>query len=296
MVAQIFRMLSLLERCKVSELFTKNRSREAPTFANINLLGKCNVDCYFCLGKDIETWLAGKNQLAVPFQEWENFEQFLTLCEHNSINKLYVTGQNTDSLQYKYLMDLINYLHSRNFKVGLRTNGYLALARLDEINSCELSTGYSIHTLRPATNQIIMHRRNLPDWDSILQVTERPRVQIVVTRYNQYEVLDLIKWLADYKHIRYIQLRRVSTDLRREMLAPDAVAYDELLEDIQEQYPCEETLWDSAQVYRIHGMPVCCWQTTATSINSFNYFTDGVVSTEYFIVEGYIKQRLMELE
>lgn len=26
---------------------TKNRKREAPTFANINLLGKCNFDCFF---------------------------------------------------------------------------------------------------------------------------------------------------------------------------------------------------------------------------------------------------------
>jgi hypothetical protein len=169
------------------------------------------------------------------------------------------------------------------------------MARLDEINSCELSTGYSIHTLKPEINRFIMQRRNIPDWDSILQVTERPRVQIVVTRYNQYEVLNLIKWLSDYKHIRYIQLRRVSTDLRRDILAPDAVAYDELLSHIKTAYPCEETLWESAQVYRICGMPVCCWQTTATSINSFNYFTDGVISTEYFIVEGYRKQRLLEL-
>jgi MoaA/NifB/PqqE/SkfB family radical SAM enzyme len=107
----------------VSELFTKNRNREAPTFANINLLGKCNVDCYFCLGKDIQDLLEGQNQLAVPFEEWANFEQFLALCEANNIDKLYVTGQNTDSLQYRYLMDLINYLHSRKFKVGLRTNG-----------------------------------------------------------------------------------------------------------------------------------------------------------------------------
>jgi hypothetical protein len=57
----------------VSELFTKNRTRELPTFANINLLGKCNVDCYFCLGKDIQDLLEGQNQLAVPFQEWDNF-------------------------------------------------------------------------------------------------------------------------------------------------------------------------------------------------------------------------------
>lgn len=31
----------------MNELFTHNTNREAPTFANINMLGKCNADCYF---------------------------------------------------------------------------------------------------------------------------------------------------------------------------------------------------------------------------------------------------------
>ena len=31
----------------------KNRNREKPVFANINLQGPCNYQCYFCLGKDI---------------------------------------------------------------------------------------------------------------------------------------------------------------------------------------------------------------------------------------------------
>lgn len=34
-------------------MIIKNRKRDKYTFANINLLGKCNADCYFCLGKDI---------------------------------------------------------------------------------------------------------------------------------------------------------------------------------------------------------------------------------------------------
>ena len=34
-------------------MINKNRNRGKFTFANINLLGKCNADCYFCLGKDI---------------------------------------------------------------------------------------------------------------------------------------------------------------------------------------------------------------------------------------------------
>ena len=46
--------------------FSKNREREKNyEFANINLLGKCNVDCYFCLGKDIDDLLSLHNQTGV---------------------------------------------------------------------------------------------------------------------------------------------------------------------------------------------------------------------------------------
>lgn len=32
------------------------------------------------------------------------------------------------------------------------------------------------------------------------------------------------------------------------------------------------------------------WRTVETSVNSINYFTDGTISDEYFIVEGYLKE------
>jgi hypothetical protein len=31
----------------------KNRERNNPSFANINLLGLCNAKCFFCLGGDL---------------------------------------------------------------------------------------------------------------------------------------------------------------------------------------------------------------------------------------------------
>lgn len=58
----------------------KNRNREKYTFANINLLGRCNANCYFCLGKDIEDVLLPHNQLETLFPSWKNFEYFLNRC------------------------------------------------------------------------------------------------------------------------------------------------------------------------------------------------------------------------
>lgn len=196
------------------QLFVKNRNREAPSFANINLLGRCNVDCYFCLGKDIPDLLAGQNQLTTHFSAWENWPYFLAKCRLNGIRKLYVTGQNTDSLLYRHLPELIESLHDQGFQVGMRTNGYLALDRMDTINRCDLSVGYSIHTLRPETNHRLMGRRDLPDWANILRLTIRPRVQIVVTRHNATEVLNIIRLLSRFEHLRYVQVRRVSSDTR----------------------------------------------------------------------------------
>jgi hypothetical protein len=38
---------------------SKNLSKDKKySFANINLIGRCNEGCYFCLGKDIESELS----------------------------------------------------------------------------------------------------------------------------------------------------------------------------------------------------------------------------------------------
>ncbi len=275
----------------MNDLFTKNRDREAPTFANLNLLGKCNIGCYFCLGRDIAAELAGQNQLWTHYLEWSRFEEFLDKCEDSGIRKLYVTGQNTDSLLYGYLSELIEHLHGRGFGVGLRTNGHLALKRMHVINQCDLSAGYSIHTFKPHVSMTMMDTRNIPDWEAIINQTERPRVQIVLTRFNHTEVFDIIDFCSRFKHLRYVQVRRVSTDRRQDVLADDARVYDELYAYVKRRYPVKETLWGSADVFEISGVPVCFWRTVKTTIGSFNYFTDGTISDEYFVVEGYLKAR-----
>ena len=267
----------------------KNRNRDSYSFANINLLGRCNVDCFFCLGKDIKEELRPHNQLDLHFKEWRNFWDFLERCRTEKVGKLYITGQNTDSLLYKYLDELIDHLHSLEFKVGLRTNGYLALEKMHTINKCELSAGYSIHTLSPLTNRMIMRRKDIPDWARIISLTERPRVSIVLNRCNQHELFNVLDYLKNFINIRYIQVRRISTDTRIEELTPDMVAYEQVYSQVRNIFPLKKTLWGDAEVYDIFGKDVVFWRTVKTSVNSLNYFTDGTVSDMYFIVEGYKK-------
>jgi len=268
---------------------TKRRDREPPSFANVNLLGRCNVKCFFCLGEDIADQLAPHDQRKVHFNEWLNFEAFLSGCKAEGIGKIYVTGQNTDSLIYEYLDALIAHIQGRGFRVGIRTNGYEAAGMLDVINRCNCSVGYSIHSLRKTTNRMIMGRKDRPDWETIIPGTEHPRVSIVLNRCNRFEFWELLQYIRQFSNVRYVQVRRVSTDTRVEELTPDMIAYEEVYTQVRQIFPIKQTLWGDADVFEIYGMDVVFWRTVKTSVNSFNYFTDGTCSREYFVVEGYLK-------
>jgi len=269
----------------------KNRERSNYGFANINLLGSCNADCYFCLGKDITKELEGKNQLSTDFMQWKNFDTFLTQCKEENVKKIYLTGQTADGLQYKYLKDIIAYLQSAGFSVGVRTNGYLALQKMFAIKMMADEIGYSIHTLSPETNLKIMGRSDIPKWEEIIPMSgSNVRISIVLNRYNINEMDDLIKYCAGFPNVKYIQVRRISTDTRMDYLQEDIDLYEEYFDYIKEKNEQTGEFY-LAQQFLIHGKEVNFWRTVETNINSLNYFTDGTCSDEYFIVEGYLKNR-----
>lgn len=269
----------------------KNYHREAPSFANINLLGYCNVDCFFCLGKDLKAELKGHQQVAHNFKSWKNFVPFLQKCRDNNIENLYITGQNTDSLLYGWLADLIYYLQDSGFKVGIRTNGYEAEQQLSTINLCDRSVGYSIHSLNVDTNCKIMRRWDIPRWDRIIPATNNPRVSIVVNRYNGAEFDSLVRYIAKFKNVKYIQARRISTERRKAELQQDIDVYEELYQQVVDRFHKVGEFY-GAELFDMYGKEVCFWRTVETSVNSFNYFVDGTISDEYFVVDGYLKNYL----
>ena len=267
--------------------FQKLREREAPTFANLNLLGPCNVDCYFCLGKDINEVWKQQNQTKVHYSEWENLTEFLQKCKDAGIPNIYVTGQNTDALIYKHLDELLQYLQDDwGFDAGIRTNGYLAHRKLDVVNQCRRSVGYSIHTLDTETNWTIMRRRDIPDWEQLLTVTEQSRVSIVLNRHNEHQLPGLLEYIGQFPNVKYIQVRKICTDTRDSWLLPDAEAYERVAAEYAAKH--EETRkFYGAPCYNIHGKEVVFWRTVKTSIGSFNYYTDGSYTDDYFVIEGY---------
>lgn len=276
---------------KQTTKINKNRKREKFTFANINLLGTCNANCYFCLGKDITKELSGKNQLDTHFSKWKNFDKFIEMCKQEGIKKLYLTGQTADGLQYKYLREIIDYLQEDGFAVGVRTNGRLALQKMDCINAMKDEVAYSIHTLKPEVNEKIMGFRTIPDWDKIIPLSgDNVRISIVLCRYNIDEFDELIRYIANFDNVRYIQVRRISTDARFDLLKEDIELYEHFYQKFANEHK-EDRISDFylAQRYMLYGKEINFWRTVETSVNSLNYFTDGTCSDEYFIVEGYLK-------
>lgn len=269
--------------------FEKNMHREAPIFANINLLGACNVDCYFCLGKDIDSEFKKQNQLAVHYRDWKNFPEYLDRCAAAGIKRIYVTGQNTDSLIYRYLDKLVDHMQERGFDVGLRTNGYLAHKNMDVINRCRRNVGYSIHSLDPDTNWKIMRRRDIPEWGKIIPATKNTRVSIVLNRYNADEFPELLKYVCGFANVAYVQVRRICTDTREAFLIEDVNVYERIFDQIKAKNSVSSHFY-SAEVFRLHGKDVCFWRTVKTTIESFNYYTDGTINDEYFVIEGYMRE------
>jgi sulfatase maturation enzyme AslB (radical SAM superfamily) len=159
---------------------------------------------------------------------------------------------------------------------------------MKEINKCENSVGYSIHSLDPDTNYKIMGRRDIPDWDTIIPKTKNCRVQIVVNRHNIDQIDDLLKFIARYDNVKYIQVRRISTDTRYELLQEDIALYERFFDEIRKKYQQTGSFY-KAQQFEIYGKQANFWRTVETSVNSINYFTDGTSSDNYFVVEGYLK-------
>jgi len=270
----------------------KNRQRDDYSFANINMLGKCNANCYFCLGKDIEEQLSRHNQMSTFFGNWKNFHKFLDICLEREIRNVYLTGQNTDPSLYPCLQELIDWIQKLGFNCGIRTNGLKVDENLLEVfKTCKASVGYSIHTLSPITQKMMIGVSRIPDWEYILNNSgSNVRAQVVVTRCNEHEFFDVVKFLSTTP-VKYIQARRVSTDTRLKELSPDIAAYERLYTLVSRVFPMTRKFFTDAEEYEIYGKKVVFWRTVKTSVNSMNYFSDGTISDEYFVVEGYLKNQ-----
>jgi dipeptide/tripeptide permease len=71
-------------------------------------------------------------------------------------------------------------------------------------------------------------------------------------------------------------------------LSEDITKYEEFYNDFLKTNK-QKGDYCLGQKFELFGKEIVFWRTVETSCNSLNYFTDGTVSDEYFIVEGYLK-------
>jgi len=271
--------------------------RSAATFANINLLGKCTLDCNFCLGKDLEKEFSKYDFNKVHFDAWSRFEEFLGWCRNGLVKQLYITGQNTDPTCYKYIHELVDYLKEQGFYVGVRSNGMIPdLALFNACTTCtEDAVGLTMLTRDPDRFFFLTGRRSMPEWEKLIpKITVPLRMAIVVTQNNAPEVLDLIQYISQFRNVRYVQLRRVSTITRRRDWKPAQDEFEKLAKEIDASFTKLDE-YETAPIYSIYGMRVSLWRTILTTANSWNYFVNGVLSSEYEIIRGYMKQKGMKI-
>lgn len=136
-----------------------------------------------------------------------------------------------------------------------------------------------------------MLRQDIPEWERIIPLSgPNTRISIVLNRYNVPEIPLIIEFLSSFENVKYIQLRRISTDTRLDLLEKDIELFEEFYNYYSKKWFGIDT-FSGAPVYAYKGKEISFWRTVETTTNSINYFTNGVISDEYFIVEGYLKHK-----
>ena len=202
-----------------------------------------------------------------------------------------MTGSNTDPSTYKYLHELILYLKEEGFTVGIRTNGYFDLTRQSEIlKELNGTVSYSIQSLKPETNKKITGTSRIPDWDNIIPNSgDNVRATIVVNRYNVGEIYEMLKYLSKFDNIKYIQLRSIYAETGgfKRKYAKDIQAFKDLSEDIKKKFEYVKS-FKNCPIYKICGKEVVLWDLGENTINANNYYTDGSLHQNYYVVAGYV--------
>ena len=260
-------------------------------YGEILFLGPCNNHCYYCLGNEMPKAKMVDN-MSTPYNELNNLDLFLDMMKEHGSDTIYLSSVRTEPLLYKDIDNLCDYLISKGFKIGIRTNGlcdnfYNILPKLN----AEISI--SINSLESNTNKKICRNEHVPDILSILwrisELNKQCRISIVVNRYNYKEIEHIISLLSIYKCVSYIQLRKryKYNKVIDNGLEEDRLRFDEVKLLIDKKHKKLPNFHESA-VYDL-GVHVSLWEDVfkKESIKTLNYFSDGKITENNLLVPSY---------
>lgn len=256
-------------------------------YGEILFVGQCNFKCFYCLGHEMHE-STKYNTLDTHFQEWPNFGKWLYRLRNNDVRTIYLSSTNCEPLLYTYLSELIDFLQDVGFNVGIRTNASKDLLVCDK---CKEEISLSLQSLNPDTFEKITGVPLTFDFLKNLNQLTNPnvRVSIVVNRYNYLEIFDILHKLKKY-NLRYVQIRQCykyyETDIQ-----PDIDSFNDVVSKLK-SFPVKGQFKESV-IYDVDGLPVSVWETVfkKESISSSNYWTNGVITDNNLLVEGYEDER-----
>lgn len=264
-------------------------------YGEILFLGPCNLHCYYCLSNEMAKLKKdNNNQLNTHFSQWKSFVQYLTVLKKEGVGKVYLSSVTTEPMLYRYLGELISFLQEQGLKVGIRTNGYLAIEKMDELLLCDEEISFSINSLKPDSNKKICGKPSVPDFHSVftsfIEQNKKCRVSVVVNRFNKDEIKDILVFLSSYSCIDYVQLRQVYKYGDREK--EDCFAFEEVERWLSENADLVGSYYESP-IYGFHGLNVSLWRDVfrKESVSSYNYFTNGLLSNDSLLIPAYEERK-----
>jgi wyosine [tRNA(Phe)-imidazoG37] synthetase (radical SAM superfamily) len=234
-----------------------------------------------------------ENQLSLRFEHWNNFNAFITKLEEENINKIFLSSVVAEPMMYKHLHELVKHLIGLGFNVGVRTNGYFFLEKIDTIKMMDAEISLSINSLNCDTNQAICGVHDLPDYDTIFdelyKLNKSCRVSIVINRFNRNEIFQILDYLSTKECVSYVQLRKIykyDNSIRQD----DANSFDLIKNELSQNFQMVGNYYES-QIFDYQGLKVSIWENVfkKSSIRSINYFTNGLISTNNLLIPAYEK-------
>lgn len=263
-------------------------------YGEILFLGPCNLRCYYCLSTEMPKLQSEQeNQMNTHFFNWVNFNQFLTKCKEKQICTIYLSSVTTEPLLYQYLKELILFLQGEGFRVGIRSNGMLATSKMQEILLLDEEISFSMNSLNSDTTKLITGVPVYPDWieifGSLRKANKKCRISIVVNQHNQKEIPEMLNFLAWHSDVvNYVQLRQVYKYGNRD--DAETNAFVEIKYLIQTHCTKNGSYFES-KIYKYRELSISLWEDVfqKESIQSVNFFTNGLISTNNLLIPAYEK-------
>lgn len=242
-------------------------------FGNIHLSGACNRSCYWCIGQHMMALDSENNLDTYPLV---GMDRFLFRCRERSVREINLTGTNTDPLLYRHIGKLREQLDRNipNLKFGLRTNGALAVSKIDDVKLFD-KLSLSIHSLDETIYRSIMGSGSVPDVAKILELTApRPlKVNVVLCKENTQtgDVWKTIKGLIGMG-VEKINLR-------------EPYGQPKIGNPLKYSRPTDMVL--GMPRYQMGKCSVVYWDVHYVEVESVNLYANGNVSEDYPITRGH---------